>query len=65
LLTALADKSRWVRLAATAGLAGLGGKGSLKPLKSAADDDADEAVKSEARWALGEVKKRLAAAKKK
>ncbi len=65
LLTALADKSRWVRLAATAGLAKCGGQTSIKPLKAAAEHDADNAVKAEARWALGEVERRLAAAKNK
>jgi len=65
LVLALADNSRWVRLAATAGLAGCGGEDSIKPLEAAAERDPDETVKSEARWALGEVKKRLAAAKKK
>jgi HEAT repeat protein len=65
LLVALGDKSRWVRLAATAGLARCGGKASLKPLERAAEKDTDAAVRSESRWAADELKKRLANAKKK
>jgi HEAT repeat protein len=65
LLVALGDKSRWVRLAATVGLAKCGGKASLKPLERAAEKDADAAVRSESRWAAGELKKRLANARKK
>jgi hypothetical protein len=63
LLVALGDKSQWPRRAAIAGLGRLGGRGSLKALRGVARRDPRADLRSEARWAVAEIRKRLRAAR--
>ncbi len=64
LLVALRDKCRWTRREAIAGLAAVGGRESLRPLAGLAKRDKLVDLRAEAGWALGKVKKRLAAGKR-
>ena len=58
LLIALKDKSRWVRQAATAGLGRVGTKTALPALRKVAKSDPLTYLRSEAGWAVSEIKRR-------
>lgn len=59
LIRALKDRSRWVRQEATVGLAKCGGRRSIRPLESVAGSDPEAYLRTEANWALDQVKRRL------